>query len=243
MPTIEIAQDVDTLAELAADKIAKMAQHFIQVHGQFSIVLPGGSTPRRLYQLLALPDVYPVDWNRVQIFFGDERCVPPGHTDSNFNLASEALLSKVPIPTKNIHRMHGEEIPRSGALAYEMTLRQIFPDSQFPSFDLILLGLGEDGHTASLFPDSPALAETRAWVTWVQHTSPPPPLINRLTLTLSTLNSGTNIFFLVAGAGKQKILAKTLFNHDLQPPLPAQLINPVSGKLVWLLDRAAAGQI
>ncbi len=243
MPAIEIAQDAETLARLAAGKIAEMAQRFIQAQGQFSIVLTGGSTPRRLYQLLSRQDLYPIDWQRVQIFFSDERCVPPEHADSNFKMASEALLAKISIPNANIHRMPGEEAPVSGAVAYEKMLRQIFPNSAYPAFDLILLGLGEDGHTASLFPNTTAMEETQTWVTWVEHTSQPFPLVDRLTLTLPAINAGANIFFLVAGSGKQSILSKILFGRNAQPPLPAQLINPVSGKLVWLVDRAAAGQV
>ena len=169
MPAIEIAQNSDDLAKIASVKIAQLAQQAIEERGQFVISLTGGSTPRALYNLLSHTDLYPIDWHKTQICFGDERCVPPDHPDSNFKMAFETLLEKISIPQQNTHRMPGEIDSQSGAVAYEKTLHQIFPDQPFPSFDLILLGLGEDGHTASLFPDSPVLDQTRSWVSFVLH--------------------------------------------------------------------------
>jgi 6-phosphogluconolactonase len=172
----------------------------------------------------------------VHFFWGDERCVPPNHADSNYRMVAESLLNHVPALAENIHRVQGELAPSQAAEHYEAELRAFFGET--PAFDLILLGLGEDGHTASLFPGSPALAESVRWVVAAQHTSPPLPLVSRVTLTFSVFNAARQVLFLVSGAGKAPRLAEI---RRGVPDLPAARIRPASGDLLWLIDQAAAG--
>src|SRR5215472_5551805 len=161
----------EAVTRAAADRFASVAAESIAARGRFSVVLSGGSTPRGAYQLLANePYAHQIDWARTFIFFGDERCVPPDHPDSNFRMANEALLSRVPIPPGNIKRMAGEGDPNASAAAYEADLRAWFGRADWPRLDLVFLGMGDDGHTASLFPGSAALQETARWVVanWVE---------------------------------------------------------------------------
>jgi len=253
MTDIKIYQDRENLARAAAEHIIESGTTAIQNRGQFSLALAGGSTPKAAYDLLA-SDEYAqrLDWKRVHIFWGDERCVPSEHPDSNYRMARQSLLDHVPIPAKNIHRMRAEEEPIKAALEYEGSLRTFFsmqPDhSSDPnvgsagrkSFDLVLLGMGDDGHTASLFPSSDALNESVCWVTAVEHTNPPPPLVTRLTLTLPAINAASQVTFLVAGASKSQSLKHVLSPTDQSSPtLPAQLVQPLNGHLFWLVDEAA----
>ncbi len=230
-----IVTDVNSLARAAADIFVAQAQEALQANRRFTVALSGGSTPRSLYQLLA--DI-PLAWENIHIFWGDERCVPPDHADSNYRMTAESLLSRIRIPTENIHRIAGELPPDEAALRYENELRQFFGDA--PRFDLILLGLGDDGHTVSLFPDSPALHERTRWVVAVPHATPPPPLAPRVTLTPVAINAARQIVFLVSGAGKAERLAEVLQPRPAAQPLPAQLIQPVNGDLLWLVDKPAA---
>jgi 6-phosphogluconolactonase len=253
MTDIKIYQDRESLARAAAEHIIESGTTAIQNQDRFSLALAGGSTPKAAYELLA-SDEYAqrLDWKRVHIFWGDERCVPPEHPDSNYRMARQSLLDHVPIPAKNIYRMRAEEEPIKAALEYEGTLRAFFsmqPDhSNDPdvgsvgqkSYDLVLLGMGDDGHTASLFPSSDALNESVCWVTAVEHTNPPPPLVTRLTLTLPAINAAAQVIFLVAGASKSQSLKYVLSPPDQSSPaLPAQLIHPLNGQLLWLVDEAA----
>ena len=240
MPEIEVFPDSHALARAAAWYFTILAQSAIARQGQFSVALAGGSTPKALYELLAQPPfVEQIDWSRVQVFWGDERCVPPEHPDSDYGMAYRALLGPLALPASQVHRLRGEIDPAQAALDYEIELRVHFAGQAWPRFDLVLLGMGEDGHTASLFPGSPALGEQQRWVLAVEHTTPPPPLVTRLTLTLPALNAAAEIIFMVTGANKQARLAQAL--GGLAGDLPAQRIQPVDGRLRWLVDRDAAG--
>ena len=239
MSKIRVYPDPDTLAEGAAEALTGLAERAIAHRGKFRLALAGGNTPRLLYERLAQsPFREQIDWARVEIFFGDERCVSPDHPDSNFRMANESLLRRVSIPPGRIHRIRGEIEPIRAAREYEATLKAAFGDAQ-PAFDLLLLGLGEDGHTASLFPGSSALKHQRHWVTAVEHHRPPPPLVTRISLTLPALNAAREIWFLVSGAGKAGILSRVLNPEEESDLLPAQLVNPVSGEVVFLVDQAA----
>lgn len=240
-PEIKVLADARALAEFATGQLFQIASDAIAARGRFCIALAGGSTPRLLYTLIAQPPwASEIDWRKVQAFWGDERSVPPDHPDSNYLMARQALLDHAPIPDANIHRIFGELKPESAALSYEDNLRVVFPGEQVPRFDLILLGLGEDGHTASLFPGSHALLETERWVVSVPHKVPPPPLVTRISLTLPVLNAAADVLFLVSGAGKAAILSRVMQNLDQSNPLPAQLVRPRDGRLVWAVDRPAA---
>ena len=234
-PHVTVARDAEALMSAAALRVATLCEAAIQRHGRFTWALAGGSTPRRLYGLLARPPfVSNVDWSRVEFFWGDERCVPPDHPDSNYRMARETLLDVIRPDPARVHRMLGEETPKAAALAYETELHDSFglrAGSPPPSFDLILLGMGADGHTASLFPHSPALRETQRWVT-------ADPLAERLTLTRPVLNAGAHVLFLVSGANKAARLKHVLAGPD--EGLPAQRIRPERGRLEWLVDTAAA---
>jgi 6-phosphogluconolactonase len=199
------------------------------------VALSGGSTPRTTYALLASDEFAArVDWPRVRVFWGDERCVPPDHPDSNYRMAREALLDKVPIPTENVHRMRGELPPDQAATAYQAELEAVLGASG--RFDLILLGMGADGHTASLFPGTAALEERERTVVAVY--------VKRLrawrvTLTLPVINAGRHVLFLVSGTAKAPTLARIRAGELLS----AGLVQPDQGQLTWLVDMAAAGQL
>ncbi|GAB4505315.1 MAG: 6-phosphogluconolactonase [Anaerolineales bacterium] len=235
-----ILPDKTALANAAAEMFLAQAQASIQARGRFAVALAGGSTPRGLYARLAQPDYASrLDWEAVHLFWGDERCVPPDHPDSNYRMARESL--QVPLPEENIHRIHGELLPEAAAETYAGDLRAFFGDT--PRFDLILLGMGTDGHTASLFPESPALHERTRWVVSVPHETPPPPLVPRVTLTLPILNAARQIVFLVAGADKAERLAEVLRAPRASTGLPASMIRPADGELLWLIDQPAATHI
>lgn len=233
------------LARGAAGRIVAAARRAVARSGRFSLFLAGGSTPRALYTLLAEEEWrQQIPWGQVQVYFGDERCVPPEHPDSNYRLARETLFNRVPLPPENIHRMTGEAGAERGAALYEQVLRQNFERSGGETLaDVILLGMGEDGHTASLFPHSPALQVARRWVTPVPHDEPPPPLVDRISLTVEFINQAAEVLFLVQGDSKAGRLRQVLQPLPGQRPLPVQLVRPVHGSLAWLLDRAAASQL
>jgi 6-phosphogluconolactonase len=240
MDALSVYPSPQSLAEAAADSFAELARQAAARRGVFRVALAGGSTPQRLYETLARPPyLQTVPWAQVQCFWADERCVPADHPDSNYRLAWRTLLQGVPIPVENIYRMPGELPPFEAAAAYEARLRELF-SLTWPRFDLVLLGLGEDGHTASLFPGSPALQQTSHWVIPVEHTSPPPPLVQRLTLSLPVLNAAAEIIFLVSGAQKAGVLAQLLQRSQMAANLPAGLIRPTQGRLRWFADQDAA---
>lgn len=236
---IIIGRDLVDLSRKAAAEFARLANESSAAAGRFVVALSGGSTPRALYSLLAGAEFQSqVPWDRVHFFWGDERCVAPDHPESNYRMAFETLLSKAPVPEKNIHRIEAEFAPDFAAAGYERTIRDFFrlSDSDWPRFDLIFLGLGDDGHTASLFPGSEALNERHRLVVAVYNEK---LKSHRVTLTLPVLNRAANIFFLVAGASKAQILRDVLEGKSSKD-LPARQIVPLSGKVFWFVDQAAA---
>ncbi len=233
---IEIFPTPETLADAVAQHIADCAGAAISASGRFILVLSGGSTPRVAYSRLATRDsrLVPVDWQRVHVLWGDERCVPPDDPRSNYRMAKEALLDRVPIPAENVHRIRGEEEPEWAAAEYETELRALL--SRHPP-GLVLLGLGEDGHTASLFPGQAAVHETGRWVMAVPA---PDGTLWRITLTPPLLNQARNVSFVVSGASKAARLKQVLEGPLTPDALPAQAIRPPPGRLTWMVDQAAA---
>jgi len=240
--TVTVVASEASLAEEAAQAVADAAEEALNRTGRFTLALSGGSTPRRLYARLASPPFHSwIDWSRLHVFWGDERCVPPDHPDSNYRLVHESLLSRVPIPPERVYRMRGEDPdPERAALDYSQALTRIFSltPGELPRFDLILLGLGADGHTASLFPGAPALDEARRLVVaaYVE-----PLKAYRLTLTLPVLNAAARVIFLVSGKEKAEALRAVLRNGP-SPNRPASLIRP-EHEALWLADRAAASRL
>ena len=235
-PEIKVLPDPAAVAAEAAERVVRAADEAVALAGRFSFVLAGGSTPKTLYELLARDDFRDrIDWRNVEIYFGDERTVPPDHKDSNYGMARAAMLSKLPIPESNVHRMRGEIDPEEAAKEYGLLLKENFADG---GPDLVLLGMGDDGHTASLFPGTPALHETkhRAFAN-------PVPQLNttRLTMTAPFINRAREVIVTVTGANKASRLAEVLEGPRDPERLPVQLIQPTSGRLMWLIDAAAAG--
>jgi 6-phosphogluconolactonase len=241
---IRVFPDVDSLSVASARDFVRCAGEAIAARGRFTVALSGGSTPKRLYQLLAAePYRSQVVWGRVEIFWGDERCVPPDHPESNYRMAREAMLDHLPIPAEHIHRMEAERSDRDAAARdYEAVLARLFGVSaggQPPALDLALMGMGPDGHTASLFPHTKALEETSRWVV-ANHV--PQLNTNRLTLTRPILNRAREALFLVAGADKAERLTEVLAGPADPNRLPSQSIQP-DGQLLWFVDRAAAARL
>jgi 6-phosphogluconolactonase len=243
MDEVEIFPDKNALVRAEAERIVKLAREAIASRGRCLVALSGGSTPKPLYELLATPPYAgQLDWSGVHLFWGDERCVPPDHPDSNYRMTREALLDRVPLPAENVHRIRGEDDPRRAAEAYERTLREWFGPEDPPkrSFDMVLLGMGPDGHTASMFPGSDAATETRRWAMAV-HVERPREMW-RVTLTTVVLNAAADVTFLVAGADKAPRLHEVLQRRS-DRPLPAERIHPARGSLHWLVDDAAAAAL
>jgi 6-phosphogluconolactonase len=232
---VRVYEDAQELAAAAAEAFVERAQQAIGRSGRFAVALAGGSTPKLTYEVLAAEHGGALDWGGVHVFFGDERTVSPDHEDSNYRMAREALLDHVPVGS--IFRMRGEMDPTEAAASYEEELRGFFGEE--PRFDLILCGLGEDGHTLSLFPKTPALDVTDRWVV----DNPVPKLdATRLTLTVPAANAAHSVDFLVSGEGKAEALREIL-EGDPDPHLyPAKLIAPAGGPN-WLVDRAATSRI
>lgn len=226
-PLISILPDRDALMEAAAQRIIDIGRQAIAQRGQFAWALSGGSTPRALYELLGSERFSnTLDWPRVQFFWSDERCVPPDHPDSNYGMARAALLGRLPLTAAQVHRMPGEAPPEAAARAYELQLRAA------GRLDLVLLGMGTDGHTASLFPHSAALSESERWV--VPNLSPTGS--QRLTFTFATINHAAVALFLVAGADKAERVKQAL--QEPNADLPVQRVR---GHVEWMLDKQAAG--
>lgn len=237
---IEIYPDLETLSAAAAQLFAEQAERAVEAQGRFSVALSGGSTPRPAYELLAQPPFRDrVPWAKVHVFWGDERCVPVDDPRSNYRLARLALLDHIPIPNGQIHPILCSQQPREAAERYETLLRTSFT-SQPPRLDLVFLGLGENGHTASLFPGTPVLEEQQRWVADVEV---PGQDVSRVTLTALVLNRAAVVAFLVAGAAKAAVLRDVLEGPRDPSRLPAQLIRPTGGELRWLVDRAAASVV
>lgn len=241
MTNMHVFEDHQRFVDGSADFIADIAAGAIAERGRFTIALSGGGTPKQIYARLATAD-YPdrVAWEKAHIFFGDERCVPPDDARSNYRMAREAWFDHAPIPGENIHRIHGEDDPALEAVRYEQDIAGLYRSARFPAFDLILLGLGDNGHTASLFPGTAALCETTRWVvaqyvevmtTW------------RVTFTAPLINAARHVAFLAEGAGKAQMLWNVI-KGPYQPDVwPSQLIQPARGELHWLVDAAAAATV
>jgi 6-phosphogluconolactonase len=239
-PHIVVEPDARQVAHAAAERIVDWAGQAIDARGRFTIALAGGSTPKATYQRLASePHRDAIDWSRVHVFWGDERCVPPMDRSSNYGMAHASLLSGVPIPDHNVHRMRGELDAEAAAQAYADELRRFF-GGVWPRFDLVVLGMGTDGHTAALFPGSPVLAGTQRAVVAVMASYQDRPAC-RLTLTLRAINAARIVVFLVTGEHKADIVRQVFENR--QERLPAQHIQPLEGELHWLLDAAAASKL
>ena len=231
-PNVRVFENSQELARAAAQTFAEEATGSTREGGRFAVALAGGSTPKVLYELLASEYRNALDWRKVHIFFGDERCVPPDHEDSNYRMAHETLLSRVHVGS--VHRIHGELAPSEAAALYEEELEAFFGGP--PSLDLVLLGVGEDGHIASCFPQTPALDVRDRSVT----ENPVEKLgTTRITLTVSAINAARRVIFLVAGESKAQTLKEILEGSADPQDYPAKLVQPRFG-LVWMVDRAAA---
>jgi 6-phosphogluconolactonase len=245
--SVAVLLDRASLMRAAADRIIALAEQAIRTHGRFLWALAGGSTPEQLYALLASPEYSKkVDWAHVHFFWSDERCVPPEHHDSNYRMARASLLDAVKPPEANVHRMQGELDASEAAARYQIELERAFdgaPTDHFPRFDLILLGMGGDGHTASLFPGSEGLAEKERWViaNRAEHLAQNLTSV-RLTFTFPVLNAARNVMFLVAGADKAERLAEVLSGKHAGPPYPAELVQPELGA-EWYVDSKAGALI
>lgn len=233
--TPEIVPDLPILYRSGADEFVRCARQAISARGRFAVALSGGSTPKGVYSLLAQANDLP--WDKIHLFFGDERHVPPNHPDSNYRMANESLLSKISIPQHNVHRMPAELDADQAASKYEAELHDFFQSQpgEWPRFDLIMLGMGPDGHTASLFPGSAALNENSRWVVanWVEKFQ-----AYRLTFTFPVINHASEIMFLVAGEDKSQVLKEVL--QGKTEFYPCQKVKPLNGRVLWIVDKAAA---
>ena len=238
---IEVLSDLEALSLRAAAIFVSASRNSIATRKRFAAAISGGSTPRRLYTLLGSEAYrHQVDWQHVHLFWTDERCVPKEDEASNFRTAFDTLLSKVALPDNNIHRIKGEETPDKAARDYEEEIRRFFGESERPGFDLIILGMGEDGHTASLFPGSKSFEETVRLAIPVYLAE---PRKNRITLTLSVLNNADQILFLVTGPSKASVLSEILGEKEKKKKFPAGMVRPVHGNMTWLIDQEAAAKL
>jgi 6-phosphogluconolactonase len=231
------------LFQAAAEEVIRSATDAVAQRGRFTIALSGGSTPRNLYTLIAANASATLPWSQMFFFWGDERHVAPDNPDSNYRMAKEALLSKVPVPPANIFPVPAENPDAAQAAEiYEQTLRRFFAvaPGEFPRFDLILLGMGPDGHTASLFPETPALQEKSRLVVanWVEKLGS-----SRITFTLPLLNAARRVAFLVSGTDKAAALHEVLEGSAPAEKYPSRLVQPSEGKVIWFVDRAAASEL
>jgi 6-phosphogluconolactonase len=247
-PEVRRFDDLDALSRAAADDLAAIARASVAERGRCTIALSGGSTPRRLFQLLVGRGADALPWRALDLWWGDERTVPPDHADSNYRMAREALIDPAAafgLAASQVHRMAGERADHDAAAAdYERALVAALGTP--PRFDLVLLGMGPDGHTASLFPGSPALTQTTTPARWVVANPVTSPLVHgtttRLTLTAPAINAARHVRFLVGGADKAASLAQVLTGPRDPTHYPSQLIAPSDGDLVWFVDTAAAAQ-
>jgi len=244
-PDVRILTNIDAIGKRAAQDFVQSATQAVSEKGSFTVALAGGSTPKALYSLLASDAALrsQVPWDKMYVYFGDERSVGPDHADSNFRMATETMLSKVPLKAEQIFRIKGEyKDTDKAAQEYEQVLRTSFKiaEGQFPRFDLVFLGIGNEGHTASLFPGTKALHETKRLVVrnWVGKL-----YTNRITLTAPAINNAARVIFMITGADKALALKGILEGPYEPEQLPAQLIQPPNGKLVWLVDTVAGGML
>jgi 6-phosphogluconolactonase len=236
MALLEVYPDAERLAEAAADHIVRLAAKALAARSRFALALAGGSTPHPMYERLAAR-AGAIDWARTQLLFGDERCVPAGDARSNYAMVHEALLERAGVPAANVHRIRGEDDPGRAAHDYEDLLERVLGAAPL---DLVLLGLGEDGHTASLFPGSPLLDEARRRVAaeYVEAAG-----MWRITLTPVAINAARHVAFLVSGANKAAMLQRVLEGPRAPARLPAQIVQPAQGELRWLVDASAAAML
>ena len=240
-PQVRVFASLEPLFHAAAETFCNLGARAIRERGRFTVALSGGSTPRGLHNELASNFASQLEWQNVFFFFGDERHVPPDDPESNYRMANESLLSKLAIAPDHVFRIPAE-LPDAGeaAQSYERTLRDFFrvPQGSFPRFDLILLGMGPDGHTASLFPGTTALEEEEHWVVanWIPKFS-----VFRITMTLPVLNNAASVLFLVSGGEKAEMVRRVL--KDPSAGLPCQSVQPGDGALLWFLDQAAAAKL
>ncbi len=237
---IHVYPNKEKLVIATTERVINLIGQAIQENGFCNIALAGGNTPREVYSMLAANSYRGrVDWNRIHLFWGDERMVPPEHRDSNFRMVQQTLLKHVNIPDGNVHRIRGEIEPEQASVEYTKLLHDHFREDS-PRFDLILLGVGEDGHTASLFPDTDAIEECERHAVAVFV-----PRLNtwRVTLTVPVLNAAREVFFLVSGSPKSNIIKHIMSIKQPTKDLPATLVNPENGTLHWMLDSDAAALI
>jgi 6-phosphogluconolactonase len=236
---IIVLDDAQALYVHAAEEITHYAGDAICTHGEFTFCLTGGSTPAATYELLATRFALSVDWKEVQFFWGDERCVPPDDEASNYGMANRAMLSKLALRPEQVHRIRGEEPPDAAARAYEMELSAFFrlDEGGLPRFNLVLLGLGENSHVASLFPHDPAIHETSRLAIGVEVDA---PQRHRVSLTAPVFNHAARVMFVVSGVKKADAVRNILEGPRDADQLPAQIIAPTDGELLWLLDKEAA---
>jgi 6-phosphogluconolactonase len=237
---IEVWRDLAELSERGAQLFRETAGQSVERQSRFSVALSGGSTPKALFRLLA-SDAYAEPmaqlWRETEVFWTDERCVPPDDPQSNYRMALESLLSHVHVPIDQVHRMRGEDEPELAAEAYALKLDSNFGTSD-PAFDLILLGMGADAHTASIFPHSPVLNDNEERLVAAPYVEK--LQAHRLTLTLRVLNHARNVIFLVSGREKAEPLRKVFANVERDAELPARWVRPEDGELIWLVDEEAA---
>ncbi len=237
---IRILPDYESLSKAASELIIQQMQNKLVNGNRFSIVLSGGQTPARLYEILGSEAFSKkIDWTKVDMFWGDERFVSTGDPRSNEHFVRWALIDRISIPPENVHPIRCNGSLKEAAEKYESTLRSYFGDLE-PSFDLILLGLGKDGHTASLFPGSASLDETKRWVTFVE---PDGERLGRITLTLPIINKAEKIVFVISGQSKAHTLRLVLNGPSGSHSIPARLVHPPTGELIWLADKEAASEI
>ena len=237
MVELHILGSTEEVAQAKAKFVAALAEECLGTRSRFTIALSGGSTPRRLYQILASPPYAEgLAWSRWHIFWSDERCVPPDHKDSNFRMAREAMLDHVPIPPAQVYRMRGEVAPEEAAKEYEDIVLDSF-QTPAPSFDLVLLGVGDDGHTASLFPGSKALRENQRLVvaSWA-----PSLRVHRITFTLPLINAAKVVAFLDTDESKAEVLRRVLEPAPQEDVLPSAMVRPTQGTVHWFLTKEAA---
>lgn len=241
-----ISPDNASLMRTAAETFVTVTRNAIAARGRAEVVVTGGSTPRPLYELLATAEYSAqIDWSRVGVWFSDDRCVAPDDIRSNYGMIRDALLAHIDIPEANVHRMIGEATPiEAGATQYEEAIRTVFSlaAGELPHFDFILLGIGPDGHVASLFPGTTALETTDRLVVAVEHRTDPPPHVDRISLTMPVLNAARVVAYLTSGEDKAPMIARVI-EETLPVSLPAQRVMPTDGELLWLLDVGAAGDL
>jgi 6-phosphogluconolactonase len=234
---IKIFKNINELSQYAANSFVEVASQSIAKRGRFLAALSGGSTPMRLYELLGNQFQNKVDWSRIHFFWGDERCVPVDDAGNSYGQTKKVLFDKINIPDENIHRILSELEPDSAAREYAKTLSGFAdPPLAWPRFDLALLGMGDDGHTASLFPNSPVDVDSPTLAVTANYQDRP---ANRVTLTPKVLNSSRNIMFFVTGKSKAITLSRVLSDNYMPDELPAQRIAPKDGNLIWLIDEEA----